>query len=116
MPFKSGAQWNGNAGGRPSDKVFTDRLRLALLEPDPKTKRNRLDRVVSSLIDNAIAGEGWAVAQIADRLEGKPHQTSETTIHNRPVTEMTTAELLRIAAQGRTDEPQVTEDGDQTTH
>jgi hypothetical protein len=56
------------------------------------------------------------LAKIADRLEGKPHQTSETTIHNRPVTEMTTAELLRIAAQGRTDEPQVTEDGNQTTH
>jgi hypothetical protein len=114
MKWKSGQ--SGNPLGRMSEQAYTNCLRAALNEEDPKKKRRYLQLGAERVAVAFAEGEPWAVTHVADRLDGKPHQTSETTIHNRPVTEMTTAELLRIAAQGRTDEPQVTEDGTDTKH
>jgi hypothetical protein len=110
MPFQPGNR--ANPGGRPKDQLFTDRLRMALLEDDKKAKRRKLDLVVDSLVANAIAGESWAVTQIADRLDGKPHQTSEVTHNTKSVTEMTRDELLRIAAQDRVE----SQDAEETKH
>jgi hypothetical protein len=110
MTFKPGQ--SGNPLGRTSEQAYTNCLRAALNAEDPKKKRRYLQLGAERVAHAFAEGEPWAVQHVADRLDGKPHQTSETTIHNRPVTEMTTAELLRIAAQGRVE----SEDAEETHH
>ncbi|CAB4164948.1 hypothetical protein UFOVP833_6 [uncultured Caudovirales phage] len=61
-----------------SEKAFRDALRIAVLEKNAGTPRLRLlaDRLVSA----GLAGDVAAIREIADRLDGKPKQESETTI------------------------------------
>ena len=66
---------SGNPLGRlPGEKQFTDQLRLVLAEPvdrkDPQSVR-KMRRIVEKLAECAMNGEGWAICQVADRLDGK---------------------------------------------
>ena len=73
---------SGNPGGRP-EKAFTDALRLVMAEDDPVRKKRKLRCVAEKLYEKAMEGEGWAVCQIGDRLDGKPAQESTVTIDNK---------------------------------
>ena len=64
---------SGNPSGRPREKAFADMLRLALKEPD-KDGKLKLRKIAEKLIECAIKGESWAIQQIGDRLDGRPHQ------------------------------------------
>jgi hypothetical protein len=82
MPFKKGQ--SGNPGGRPSYKQFTECLRLHLLrEAGAKFELaktfSRLDVIAMSLVQNAMKGEGWAIKEVADRIEGRCIQPNEIT-------------------------------------
>jgi hypothetical protein len=70
MPFVKGQ--SGNPTGRPKEKIFTDALRLAVKREDGDT--TKLHRIAERLVAEALAGESWAIQQIADRLDGKPAQ------------------------------------------
>lgn len=78
MAFKKGQ--SGNPGGRKTEKLFTDALRLALNEEDETTKKKKLRLVAEKLIKNALEGDNTAIKEIADRIEGKPQQTVEQKI------------------------------------
>jgi hypothetical protein len=52
-------------------KPFQDALRRAVAQ-NPQKLRNAADKV----LDLAEAGEAWAVKEIADRLDGKSHQST----------------------------------------
>jgi hypothetical protein len=52
-------------------KPFQDALRRAIAQ-NPQKLRNAADKV----LDLAEAGEAWAVKEIADRLDGKSHQST----------------------------------------
>jgi hypothetical protein len=87
-PFKPGAEWTGNAGGRPQQRPLTKRYEIRLEEPLPVWWRRELKRrhhielpmtatwgdaivamrAVDALFDTAAAKE------ICDRIEGKPLQ------------------------------------------
>jgi HPt (histidine-containing phosphotransfer) domain-containing protein len=69
MPFKKGQ--SGNPAGTPKDKKFINALNRAIAQDDGKKLRKAADK----LLDNAAAGEAWAVRELADRLDGKPAQT-----------------------------------------
>ncbi len=71
--------------GRPSgswnEKAFKDALRVAVLRKD-KGNTTRLMRLADTLVANGLSGDTAAIREIADRLDGKPHQTSDTTVTN----------------------------------
>jgi hypothetical protein len=52
-------------------KPFQNALRRAIAQ-NPQKLRNAADKV----LDLAEAGEAWAVKEIADRLDGKSHQST----------------------------------------
>lgn len=51
-------------------KQFQDALRRALNADG----REGLKNIATKLVDAAEAGEGWAIKEVADRLDGKPAQ------------------------------------------
>lgn len=77
MAFEKGK--TGNAGGRPKEKAFADAVRVAVNRVDETDaeKRKKLMILADKLVTCALAGEGWAMQQIADRLDGKPAQSVE---------------------------------------
>jgi len=74
MAFEKGQ--SGNPGGRPKEKIFADALRLAINAEvdDEGTKVKKIRKIAERLVTEAIAGESWAIQQVADRLDGKPAQ------------------------------------------
>jgi ribosome-binding protein aMBF1 (putative translation factor) len=52
-------------------KLWNDALRRAIAQDD----RDRVRRAVDKLLDMAAEGEAWAIKELADRLDGKPHQS-----------------------------------------
>lgn len=67
--FKAGAEWRGNAGGRPK-AILTDALRREL-ERDPE----KAARIALALLAKALKGDVKAFDAAANRLEGKPIET-----------------------------------------
>ena len=68
MAWKKGQ--SGKPLGRPREKVFADAIRMVLAEDCPKTGKRKLRRLAEKLYEQAMKGEGWAMCQIADRLDG----------------------------------------------
>lgn len=56
-------------------RMWHDALRKAITQDDGK----RLRKAAEILLDKAAEGEGWAIREIADRLDGKPFQSVELT-------------------------------------
>ena len=69
MTWKAGQ--SGNPGARPSEKVFTDSLRLVGNEIDTVSGKRKMRRLAEKVYDLALQGESWACNMIADRLEGR---------------------------------------------
>lgn len=79
MPWKPGE--SGNPRGRISEKAFADQVRIVVNETDAKGIR-KLRRLAERLVDEALDGQGWAMCQVADRLDGKPAQESTVNIND----------------------------------
>jgi hypothetical protein len=73
MPFEPGQ--SGNPAGNQKSKRFFAALDRAIAQDDAK----RLRAAAEKLLDKAEAGEPWAIAMLADRLDGKPSQQMEHT-------------------------------------
>ena len=87
----------GRPIGSTKEKAFAEALRVAVNRPGNGGVK-RLHLIADRLVTEAIAGEGWAIQQVADRLDGKPAQEATMTIL-RAVTELTDSEIAaRIAA------------------
>ena len=63
--------------GPKSDKLWADAVRLAVTEKGPDGTR-KLRALADKVVDLALQGDVQAIKEIGDRLDGKPHQTSET--------------------------------------
>jgi len=65
-------QTNNSKGGQPGNnnasknKPFLDAMRRALAQNPQK-----IAKIVDKVLDQAEAGEAWAVKEVADRLDGK---------------------------------------------
>ncbi len=79
MPFKSGAEWTGNAGGRPKKLPLTDASREKLASPYPGDPDGRTyaQVIVDKLCMMAVHGDIAAIKELADRSEGKAVQRIE---------------------------------------
>jgi len=66
-------QTNNSKGGQPGNnnasknKPFLDAMRRALAQNPQK-----IGKIVDKVLEQAEAGEAWAVKEVADRLDGKP--------------------------------------------
>lgn len=63
--------------GPKSDKLWADAVRLAVTERGVDGRR-KLRALADRVVDLGLAGDVAAIKEIGDRLDGKPHQTSET--------------------------------------
>lgn len=69
---------SGNPGGRPKNEDSpTYWLRKFLSEVDPKSPegKKRIEDIAIRLATEAIRGEGWAMKEVFDRLDGQAPQT-----------------------------------------
>jgi hypothetical protein len=103
MAFAKGS--SGNPGGRPKEKAFADALRVAVNRPDEKDpeKRKKLMMLAEKLVKCALDGEGWAMQQVADRLDGKPAQAIiGGDEDDAPISVVTRIELVAADGDGKT--------------
>jgi hypothetical protein len=80
------------------DKPFADALRMEINAAGDDHKRLR--RIAAKLIEMAERGDMQAIAQVADRLDGKPAQESSMTVTRVNASELSDNELADIAAGG----------------
>jgi hypothetical protein len=108
MVFQPGNR--ANPGGRPKEKKFTEALRVALNDEVEKDgqKVTKLRVIADRLIAEAMAGEGWAIQQVADRIEGKPPQAiiGGDDDDNPIRLEKIVREIVRAPVRGPSEEPQ----------
>ncbi len=55
-------------------KLFHGALKRALARAG-KNVDGGLNKVCDQLVNAALAGESWAIKEVADRIDGKPHQS-----------------------------------------
>jgi hypothetical protein len=77
MPFKKGQSGNIYGGEKP----FRDAIRMEVAAADGG--RKILRNIAKKLLDLAEDGNLYAIAVIADRLDGKPAQESTVTVNNK---------------------------------
>lgn len=114
MSFEKGK--SGNPGGRPKhDRAFTEALRVVGKRSD-KDGKMQLMKLAETLFECAVKDkQGWAFAQIADRLEGKAiQQVDHNIVDNREISEFSDAELTamlkeRVVHAPFDDKPRATE-------
>ena len=95
MAWKKGQ--SGNPRGRLTEKLFADAVRLVISEDDQARGKKKLRCLVEKLYEQAMEGEGWAMVQIADRIDGKPAQESTVTFDDkREATDWTRDELVAL--------------------
>ena len=66
---------SGNPGGRPRRKLITDELERLLAEEAPNGKgQTRATVIAQALLRRASKGDVRAIAELSNRIEGKPAQ------------------------------------------
>jgi hypothetical protein len=91
------------AGGRPpKEKSFYNALSVALREARTVgvdgQKVPNLRIIADKLVEAAMAGESWAIREVADRIDGKPVQAIDHSGHiDTNLSQATDAELEAIA-------------------
>lgn len=82
-PFKKGQ--SGNPKGRPpKPKCIPDLLRK-IGDEDCKNGNTNLEEMCAKVWSLGVKGERWAVEWLADRMEGKPTQTTLTATADLPI-------------------------------
>lgn len=61
--------------------------------------QKELREIARALIAKAKEGEGWAIQQVADRLDGKPHQTVDATIEHIDADQLSDEQITRRLAE-----------------
>jgi hypothetical protein len=78
---------SGNPGGRPKKKLISDELeRLLQVEAPDAGGRTWATVVAEALLHQARKGDVRAIAELANRIEGKPLQPVELSGDNDPDT------------------------------
>lgn len=94
MAFAKGQ--SGNPSGRVASKPFYDALHRAIAQDDAV----RLRATAEKLLDLAAAGEGWAVKELAERLDGKAVQQIDATLSNPDGSGLFSKAVLEVVTPG----------------
>lgn len=96
---------NAAARGRPSgstEKPWRDALRLAVNAKAADGDHKQLRLIAEKVVSLALAGDVSAIREIGDRLDGKPRQESDVTVHDdRDPNSLTDRELAAVVASDR---------------
>ena len=59
------------------DKIWADAVQRAVKRRmnNEDGKPQKIERLADKLVDFALEGQGWAMQEIGNRLDGKPHQS-----------------------------------------
>jgi hypothetical protein len=105
--YSLAARETKSRGAKP-DKLMRDALVVALnreAEGADGKPTKKLALIADAIVDKAASGDVAAATFVADRVDGKAHQTAELTIDDkRDATDWTRAELVAFldnAANGR---------------
>lgn len=83
---------NSNSGNFRKDKPISDAIRIAMerMVKDPATKKmtKRSMMLGEKIAALAMKGDKWAMEQVADRIEGRPAQTVDNTVHYNPMDDL----------------------------
>lgn len=90
------------AGRPPKEKSFSNMLNIALTSKGD-TGETKLREVAEVLVKFALAGEGWAIREIADRVDGKPMQQVEHSGFVSTPSTLTDSDLASIIEGGSSD-------------
>jgi hypothetical protein len=106
MAFAKGQ--SGNPGGRGKEaKLFKDALTVAIKRAEGD--KTMLAHIADALVAKAMMGDVPAINTIADRLDGKPHQTAEVTHFRARAAELSDDELAGYieggSGEGATETP-----------
>lgn len=58
-------------------RIVSDAIRIALLRAAKKGKGKNVQAMADKLVELAVDGDVAAIREVADRVDGKPHQTSD---------------------------------------
>lgn len=88
---------NPHPEGPKSDKIWRGAIMRAVRRAEsgePTSGAQRLEKLADALVEKGLAGDVPAMKEIGDRLDGRPHQTTDVAL-NRPrdMREWTTEEL-----------------------
>jgi hypothetical protein len=94
---------NPNPKGSKPDKLMRDALMVALnreaVDAEGKPTK-KLALLASALVDKAVGGDVSAANAVMDRVDGKPHQTTDVTVLRQRAEELSDDVLAGIAASG----------------
>lgn len=69
------AKTNKPSPGRKSDKIWTDALRMAVMQPSKaQPDKKRIQTIAEKCVDMAESGDLPAMKEVFDRIDGKPAQ------------------------------------------
>jgi hypothetical protein len=72
---------SGNPAGRPKRKTFTELAYEYLSQPvGDYTDETRMERLVRTIVDRAIAGDRTAICELLDRIDPAPKHS--VTVNN----------------------------------
>lgn len=60
-----------------TDKIWSDAVRRAVFRrlENEEGKPQKIERLADKLVEFAADGQGWAMQEIGNRLDGRPHQS-----------------------------------------
>jgi len=89
---KSDGKFEKGASGNPHGSIVNHPFRAAVARAIAQDNATRLRACAERLLDLAAAGEAWAVKELADRLDGKAHQSVSADLNGS-----LTVEIVRLA-------------------
>jgi len=97
MAWQPGQSGNpaGKKPGTLKEKPYRDALRMEIAAAEDF---QGLRAIARAHLEKARSGDMAAIKELADRLDGRPAQESNVSFQDRPVTELTTEELMALAA------------------
>src|SRR5262249_296661 len=97
MVWKPGQSGNpvGKKPGTLKEKPYRDALRMEIAAGEDF---KGLRAIARAHLEKARSGDMAAIKELGDRLDGRPAQESNVSLEHRTVTELTTEELMAIAA------------------
>src|SRR5262245_29361488 len=103
MAWKPGQSGNpaGKKPGTLKEKPYRDALRMEIAAAEDLKD---LRAIARAHLEKARSGDMAAIKELADRLDGRPAQESNVSLEHRSPAELTTDELMAIAAGKDVDE------------